>query len=117
MLAGMPDAGGPDRRAGTAGTERRLGWLLAGLGTAGATVAALLRPAAAGQALGQDWAPFVLVAGLLLIGLVANHDGLFAAAGRRLARLGGHGGVLFAAAAATVGVITALLNLDTSVAF
>jgi arsenical pump membrane protein len=128
MLAGMAEAdrsqhgAGSPGNAGSAGaghsrTERRLGWLLAGLGAAGAAAAAVLRPAAASQALGQDWSPFVLVGGLLLIGLVANGDGLFAAAGQRLARLGGHGGVLFATAAATVGVVTALLNLDTSVAF
>jgi arsenical pump membrane protein len=68
-------------------------------------------------AVGQDWSPFVLVAGLLLIGLVADDDGLFAAAGDRLARLSGGAFTLFAGAAVLVGVVTALLNLDTSVAF
>ncbi len=59
----------------------------------------------------------MLVAGLLLIGLVADADGLFEAAGRQLARVAGHGGVLFAGAAVLVSLVTATLNLDTSVAF
>src|SRR5579885_1669887 len=57
------------------------------------------------------------VAGLLLIGLVADEDGLFAAAGHRLARTARSGVAIFAGAAVLVGVVTALLNLDTSVAF
>jgi arsenical pump membrane protein len=69
------------------------------------------------MAMAQDWSPFVLVAGLLLIGLVADDDGLFAAAGRLLARLAPGGGVLFAGSAAMIALVTALLNLDTSVAF
>jgi arsenical pump membrane protein len=59
----------------------------------------------------------VLVAGLLLIGLVADADGLFEAAGQRLARAARHSGVLFAGAAVLVSGVTATLNLDTSVAF
>jgi arsenical pump membrane protein len=59
----------------------------------------------------------VLVAGLLLIGLVADADGLFEAAGQQLARAAGRGGVLFAGAAVLVSGVTATLNLDTSVAF
>jgi arsenical pump membrane protein len=59
----------------------------------------------------------VLVSGLLLIGLVAEQDGLFAAAGQRLARRAPNGTVLFLGATVIVGVVTALLNLDTSVAF
>jgi arsenical pump membrane protein len=59
----------------------------------------------------------VLVAGLLLIGLVADDDGLFAAAGRRLAAVASHDLVLFAGMVVLVGVVTATLNLDTSVAF
>ena len=98
-------------------TERRLGWLLACLGAIGAGIAAVADPGAARMAVAQDWSPFVLVAGLLLIGLVANEDGLFAAAGYQLARTSRSGGLLFAGAAAAVGVVTAALNLDTSVAF
>ena len=59
----------------------------------------------------------MLVAGLLLIGLVAEEDGLFAAAGHRLAGLARNGGVLFAGAVVLISVVTAVLNLDTSVAF
>jgi arsenical pump membrane protein len=59
----------------------------------------------------------VLVAGLLLIGLVADGDGLFEAAGQQLARVAGGSGVLFAGAAILVSGVTATLNLDTSVAF
>ncbi len=42
----------------------------------------LARPSDAAHAAAQDWSPFVLVTGLLLIGVVANDDGAFAAAGR-----------------------------------
>lgn len=65
----------------------------------------------------QAWPPFVLVAGLLLIGAVAAEDGLFEAAGSRLARthLGAHG--LLVALLGLVAVVTAVLNLDTSVVF
>jgi arsenical pump membrane protein len=56
-------------------------WLLPAVGTAGALAASAALPSAAASAAAQDWSPFVLVAGLLLIGLVADDDGLFAAAG------------------------------------
>ncbi len=59
----------------------------------------------------------MLVAGLLLIGLVADDDGLFAAAGHRLARLARSGSALFIGATVLIGIVTAVLNLDTSVAF
>ncbi len=59
----------------------------------------------------------MLVAGLLLIGLVADADGLFEAAGHQLAKAAGHSGVLFAGAVILVSGVTATLNLDTSVAF
>jgi arsenical pump membrane protein len=95
-------------------SQDRLSWLLAGAGVAGLVAAS---PAGAAAAASQDWSPFVLVTGLLLIGLVANDDGLFAAAGHQLARVASSGGVLFAGAAGIVGVATATLNLDTSVAF
>src|SRR5213593_181502 len=65
----------------------------------------------------QAWPPFVLVAGLLLIGGVAAADGLFEALGSRLARtrLGARG--LLLALLALAAVVTAVLNLDTSVVF
>ncbi len=59
----------------------------------------------------------MLVAGLLLIGLVADGDGLFAAAGQQLARRAPGNRLLFAGAVLVIGVVTATLNLDTSVAF
>ena len=97
--------------------EHLAGWSLAGVGLVGLTAAAALQPSAARSAAAQDWPPFVLVAGLLLIGLVADDDGLFAAMGHRLARTAPSGVLLFAGAVAMVGVVTAVLNLDTSVAF
>jgi arsenical pump membrane protein len=69
------------------------------------------------QAAEQSWPPFVLVIGLLLVGIVAHADGLFAAAGRRLQRLPGGAGALFAACLALLAVVTAVLNLDTAVVF
>ncbi len=59
----------------------------------------------------------MLVTGLLLIGLAANDDHLFAAAGHRLATVAPDGRALFAGLAVLIVVVTALLNLDTSVAF
>jgi arsenical pump membrane protein len=49
--------------------------------------------------------------------LVADDDGLFSAAGRRLAGIARNGAVLYAGSVALVALVTALLNLDTSVAF
>ena len=58
------------------------------------------------------------MSGLLLVGLVADEGGLFAAAGGALARLSGSGVVLFTGAVVARGsAVTSLLNLDTSVAF
>src|SRR5712691_9124028 len=69
------------------------------------------------QAAGQEWPPFVLVTGLLLIGAAAAADGLFEALGARLAgaRLGARG--LLVALLGVVAAVTAVLNLDTSVVF
>ncbi|HVB05287.1 MAG TPA: SLC13 family permease [Acidimicrobiales bacterium] len=91
--------------------------LLVLVGAGVGAVAAVLRPHPAAAAVAQDWAPFVLVAGLLVIGVLADDDRLFAAVGERLARAAHHSATLFVGAAAVVGVVTALLNLDTSVAF
>jgi len=68
-------------------------------------------------ALQQSWPPFVLIAGLLLIGLIANRDGLFAWGGARLQSLPGGGLALLGAALLLDAVVTAVLNLDTAVVF
>src|SRR5438477_9038000 len=65
----------------------------------------------------QAWPPFVLVAGLLLIGAVAGADGLFEAVGARLARAPLSPRGLLIALLALVAAVTAVLNLDTSVVF
>jgi arsenical pump membrane protein len=87
------------------------------VGVAGLTAAFALRPSDAVSAASQDWSPFVLVTGLLLIGLVADGDGLFAAAGASLAALTRSGWLLFGGAVVLISAVTATLNLDTSVAF
>ncbi|MGO8887218.1 MAG: SLC13 family permease [Streptosporangiaceae bacterium] len=110
-------AAGQQRSSGASSGGQRLGWLLAATGVAGAAVAVAARPADARLAAAQDWSPFVLVAGLLVIGLVADDDGLFAAAGYWLARAARNPAMLFVGATAIIGVVTAALNLDTSVAF
>lgn len=68
-------------------------------------------------ALHQSWPPFALIAGLLLIGLIANRDGLFAWGGAWLQRLPGGGFALLGAALLLDAVVTAVLNLDTAVVF
>ncbi|HMH93727.1 MAG TPA: SLC13 family permease [Streptosporangiaceae bacterium] len=95
----------------------RLAVLLAVAGLAGLIIAVLLRPAEGRAAAGQDWSPFVLVAGLLLIGLVADQDGLFRYAGQQLGRVARSGTLVFAGAAVLIATVTVTLNLDTSVAF
>jgi arsenical pump membrane protein len=69
------------------------------------------------QAARQVWPPFVLVAGLLAIGTVVEADGLFAAVGTRIERIGGSTFRLLATLLALEAVVTALLNLDTAVVF
>ena len=110
-----PDGGGPIARQGFRALVTT--WGLAVVGVVGAAVAILADHAAARSAAGQVWSPFVLVAGLLLVGLVADQDGIFAAAGHRLASIAPNGFVLFAGASAGIAVVTAVLNLDTSVVF
>lgn len=66
---------------------------------------------------GQAWPPFVLVAGLLLIGAVAAEEGLFEALGAQLAHTGVGPRGLLLELLALVAVVTAVLNLDTSVVF
>ncbi|HVU75989.1 MAG TPA: SLC13 family permease [Gaiellaceae bacterium] len=69
------------------------------------------------HAAGQVWPAFALVTGLLLVGLVAEQDGLFAAAGRWLAQLPGGTRAVYVVALSLVALVTAVLNLDTSVFF
>ena len=108
---------GPSRGEAAGGLGRWFRWIVGGVGAVGLCVATLSHPSVAQRAAAQDWSPFVLVAGLLLIGLAADDDGLFAAAGHRLARSAPSGAMLYAGAAVLIGVVTAVLNLDTSVAF
>jgi arsenical pump membrane protein len=70
-----------------------------------------------GDAVQQAWPPFVLVSGLLLVGLAAHSDGLFTHAGRLLERLPGSPGALLIASMMLVAAVTAVLNLDTAVVF
>jgi arsenical pump membrane protein len=86
-------------------------------GIAGIAAASVASPHAARAAASQVWSPFVLVTGLLLIGLVADDDGLFAAAGYQLGRTARSGWTLFLGATLMIALVTAVLNLDTSVAF
>jgi len=92
-------------------------WGLAALGIATLLAAVLAAPHGARAAAAQDWPPFVLVAGLLLVGLVADEDGLFAAGGHALARLSPNGVALYGGTVVLVVSVTTLLNLDTSVTF
>ena len=98
-------------------TLRRFAHLVPIVGLLAGLVAGLTRPASARSAWDQDWSPFVLVAGLLVIGVVARDDGLFEWWGARLGRASHRGGVVYVASALAVVVVTALLNLDTAVAF
>jgi arsenical pump membrane protein len=74
-------------------------------------------PTALSHAVAQTWPPFVLITGLLLVGVVAASDRLFEAAGTLAARLPVGGLALFALLMALVIVVTVILNLDTSVVF
>lgn len=104
-------------QGGQAAVLGRLGWLLLALGGAGVVAAAVSAPARTGAAAGQDWPAFVLVTGLLLVGLVARDDGLFDWAGAVVARLARRGGSLLVASSVLVALVTVTLNLDTSVTF
>ena len=74
--------------------------------------------AGVGAAASQAWPAFALVTGLLLVGVVAERDGLFAGAGAALSRLPlAPAGLLLVASLGLVAVVTAVLNLDTSVFF
>jgi arsenical pump membrane protein len=80
-------------------------------------VAAFALDGRARDAADQAQGPFLLVAGLLLLGLVADGDGVFDWASARLLGVTTHPRRLLALALALVAVVTALLNLDTAVVF
>jgi arsenical pump membrane protein len=65
----------------------------------------------------QASGPFLLVAGLLLLGLVADRDGVFTYASARLLGVTTHPRRLLLLALALVALVTAVLNLDTAVVF
>jgi len=69
------------------------------------------------DAASQVWPPFVLVTGLLMIGLVVHRDGRFEQAGQALQGLPGPPVVLLVSSLLLVTVVTAVLNLDTAVVF
>jgi arsenical pump membrane protein len=73
--------------------------------------------AGAWHAAGQVWPAFALVAGLLLVGVVAEEDRLFAAAGSALARVPLGTRLSYLLSLGLVAAVTAVLNLDTSVFF
>jgi arsenical pump membrane protein len=106
----------PGRRDSPA-TRATLHWGPVAAGGGLILAAALLAPDHARAAAAQDWPPFVLVVGLLLVGLVADGDGLFAAGGHALARVSPNGVLLYGGTAVLVVTVTTLLNLDTSVTF
>ena len=110
--------GGPQREPGPPARHPGLAALGAGRGRRRAHPGRRASaPQHARAAAAQDWPPFVLVAGLLLVGLVADEDGLFAAGGHALARLSPNGVLLYAGTTVLVVTVTTLLNLDTSVTF
>jgi arsenical pump membrane protein len=63
------------------------------------------------------WPPFVLVAGLLLIGHTASGEGLFRRLGSWCGRAPGGARGTFVVTMVAVALVTAVLNLDTSVVF
>jgi arsenical pump membrane protein len=69
------------------------------------------------DSLQQIWPPFVLVAGLLLIGRAAADDGVFESVGARIAGAPFGSRTLLVALLGFVALVTALLNLDTAVVF
>lgn len=65
----------------------------------------------------QAWPPFVLVAGLLMVGAVAHAGGLFDRAGALVGRLPGPPVAALAWCMLLVALVTATMNLDTAVVF
>lgn len=69
------------------------------------------------SSLQATWPPFVLVAGLLLIGHAASGEGLFRRLGAWCGRAPGGARGTFLVTMGAVALVTAVLNLDTSVVF
>jgi arsenical pump membrane protein len=69
------------------------------------------------MALQSTWPPFVLVAGLLFIGHVASGEGVFQILGAWCGRAPGGARGTFLVTMGAVALVTAVLNLDTSVVF
>lgn len=69
------------------------------------------------EAARQAWPPFVLVAGLLLIGQAVEADHLFEALAGRIERLGGNAVALLSALLVLDALVSAVLNLDTAAVF
>ncbi len=92
-------------------------WLILAVGSVAAVIAAAAAADQAGSAARQDWPPFLLVTGLLILGQVAWEDGLFQAAGEWIGGKVRRSAGLLLASAVLVAIVTAVLNLDTSVAF
>jgi arsenical pump membrane protein len=69
------------------------------------------------QSLENSWEPFVLVAGLLLVGHSAASEGLFEWLGALVARTPGGAWRVFVVTMLAVAVVTATLNLDTAIVF
>jgi arsenical pump membrane protein len=80
-------------------------------------VVACVADGRARDAADQASGPFLLVAGLLLLGLVADRDGVFEFASARLLGVTTHPRRLLLLALALVALVTAVLNLDTAVVF
>ncbi len=113
---GVPGSGVPERESEGSRTSP-LVLVLAAVGLSAGVAAAVATPPGAQSAASQVWPAFVLVAGLLLVGLVAHEDGLFEWGGHSLARLAPNGIALYAGTAVLVVAVTTVLNLDTSVTF
>jgi arsenical pump membrane protein len=92
-------------------------YLIAPIGIAAALASLISAPLSAHRAADQAWPPFALVAGLLLVGSVAASDGIFKAAGDRLAGLSRSGIATYLGVLGALVVVTASLNLDTAVVF
>lgn len=107
-----------DASVGEAGTGSRWRMRAAAGAVAAVGVAVVGAPDEALDAAAQSWPPFVLVAGLLLVGVAAAGGGLFDAVAAAVARRdGARPATLLAGLLLVVAGVTAVLNLDTAVVF
>ncbi|QEC46207.1 hypothetical protein FSW04_00555 [Baekduia soli] len=90
---------------------------LAGAPVVAGALVAVIADGRARDAADQAQGPFLLVAGLLLLGLVADGDGVFRWASARLLGVTAAPRRLLVLALVLVAAVTAVLNLDTSVVF